>query len=443
MGQLISTYSLVAISALVITGCIAAAAIVIRKTNGGSAPPGPSGQAGRATLSSRALKNQHLSSDFILSAIEDGVVMVGRDKVIHLFNSAASKITGWPSQEAVGLDFHNVISLVNEKGEPYPKDAHPFDKALASSSTERDSKSWLATKNGKRLPISLIVSPIVEAKGSLTNGVVGVFRDITAERQEEEQRSEFISTASHEMRTPLAAIDGYLALALNEKISKVDANARKYLEKATVATQHLSVLFRDLLTSSKAEDGRLASYPAVVELGEIVEQVAEAGRFHAKEKGLDLRYIMSTDNDVSGGKVIRPLYYTNVDPNRIREVLQNIIDNAIKYTPEGTVTVRLTGDSSVAQIQIQDTGPGIPTEDLSHLFQKFYRVDNSMTRSVGGTGLGLFISKKIIELYSGRIWVESELGKGSTFFINLPRLTTGQALEMQKKQAATISPLDS
>jgi signal transduction histidine kinase len=179
----------------------------------------------------------------------------------------------------------------------------------------------------------------------------------------------------------------------------------------------------------------------VVEVGEIVQQAAEASRFNAKSKGLQLRYMVSKDQEKAQGQVMRPLYYAFIDPNRLREVLQNIIDNAIKYTPEGAVTVRLTGDISVIQIQVQDTGPGIPPEDVPHLFQKFYRVDSSLTRTVGGTGLGLFISRKIIEMSNGRIWVESTLGKGSTFFINLPRLTGEKALELQKRQASTVSPL--
>jgi signal transduction histidine kinase len=185
----------------------------------------------------------------------------------------------------------------------------------------------------------------------------------------------------------------------------------------------------------------LASYPKVIEFGEIMEQIADAARFSAQKKGLQLKYIVSGGNQVTGARVVRPLFYVYVDPNRIREVIQNLIDNAIKYTADGSVTIALTGDNSVAQIQVQDTGAGIPEEDIPHLFQKFYRVDNSMTRSVGGTGLGLFISKKIVELYNGRIWVESQVGKGSTFFINLPRLSTQQALQIQKTEASTLSPL--
>ncbi len=394
------------------------------------------------TVSEQVLKDSRLNSDFILSAIEDGVVMAGRDGAIQLFNPAAGTITGWAPADAVGSNFNSVLTLIDAKGQPVPAAQHPFAQAIATSKTVRNNNAQLTPKQGKQTVISIIVSPVLDSSGQPTGSVVGVFRDVTREKEEEQRRSDFISTASHEMRTPLAAIEGYLSLALNPKISQVDANAKKYIEKAATATKHLGVLFQDLLTSSRAEDGRLVSYPTVVEIGETVAQIVEAERFHAKEKGLTLNYAVSAASDVSGGKVVRPLYYVFVDPHRISEVLQNIIDNAIKYTMQGSVTVRLTGDASVVQIQVQDTGGGIPSEDIPHLFQKVYRVDSTATRTVGGTGLGLFISRKIIELYNGRIWVESQLGRGSNFFVNLPRLTTAQALDMQKKQAAVTSPLD-
>jgi PAS domain S-box-containing protein len=382
-----------------------------------------------------------VNSDFILNAIQDGVVMVGNDNMIQMFNPAASAITGWKTEEAIGFDFRTVLPLVDEKGQAVPDVGHPFSQALSTGQSVRASQAFLATRAGKPLPISLIVSPLLDKDGQPSGSVVGVFRDIAKETEEQKQRSDFISTASHEMRTPLAAIEGYLSLALNPKVAKIDENAQKLLVKAQMSTQHLGELFRDLLTSSKAEDGRLISYPAVVEVGEILEQVSEAARFKAKEMNLGLSYTLSAD-PAAAGKTVRPLYYAYVDPNRIREVFQNIVDNAIKYTMEGQVDVRLTGDNNITQVQVKDTGGGIAEADIPHLFQKFYRVDNSTTRTVGGTGLGLFICRKIVELYNGRIWVESELGKGSTFFINLPRLTSQQALEIQKRQASTISPLD-
>lgn len=392
------------------------------------------------TVSSRFLKDSRLSSDFILGAIDDGVVMVDRAQVIHLFNRAAGDITGWAANEAVGLDFNKVMPLVNAKNEPIRPEEHPFIQALVSGKAVRTSDLILNSKNGKQVSVSIVVSPLIEEPGNPAETAIAVFRDITAEKMQEQQRSDFISTASHEMRTPIAAIEGYLSLALNEKTAKIDDNAKNYLQKASDATKHLGELFADLLTSSKADDGRLASNPVVVEVGEIVEEITQNEQFKAKEKNLALKFVVSSDNSPAGAKVVRPFYYSFVDPIRITEVIQNLIDNAIKYTPEGSVTVRLTGDAGTVQVQIQDTGSGIPSEDIPHLFQKFYRVDNSATRTIGGTGLGLYICKKIVELYNGRIWLESSLGKGSTFFVNLPRLSAEQALETQRRQASVVSP---
>ncbi|HVX58339.1 MAG TPA: ATP-binding protein [Candidatus Saccharimonadales bacterium] len=402
---------------------------------------GVAAKKGGLAVSEQAQADSRLSSDFILGAIEDGVVLVGRDGKVNLFNPGASLLTGWKAEEAVSSDVYHVLALLDSKGHPLAPEQHPFAQAIQSGKAVRSSSTTLSTKSGKSIIISLVVSPILDEKGMATGNVVGVFRDITREAEQEQQRNDFISTASHEMRTPVAAIEGYLSLALNPKITTLDENGRKYIQKASDATKHLGQLFQDLLTSSRAEDGRIASYPVVIELGEVLTQVVENERFHAKEKNLTLNYAVSAPQDVAGAKVIKPLYYCFADPNRITEVLQNIIDNAVKYTAQGSITVRLTGDASVIQIQVSDTGMGIPSEDIPHLFQKFYRVDNTATRTIGGTGLGLFICKKILELYNGRIWIESQLGKGSTFFINLPRLTTEQALQMQQNQAGVSNPV--
>ena len=269
---------------------------------------------------------------------------------------------------------------------------------------------------------------------------------------EEKQRTEFISTASHEMRTPVAAIEGYLALALNDRVSTVDNRARDFLEKAHDSTQHLGKLFQDLLTSAKAEDGRLISHPSLVELGSYLEKLIADLRFTADKKGLSVEFNLGSANTIDATtvskttqKVIMPLYYVMVDPDRLREVITNLFDNAVKYTDQGKITIGLTGDDQVVQMYIRDTGVGIPAEDIPHLFQKFYRVDNSATRTIGGTGLGLYVGRKIVELYQGRIWVESEQGKGSIFYINLARLSNEKA-EAERQREATqtaINPINS
>lgn len=375
-----------------------------------------------------ALKDARKASSIILASIDDGVILIDAAGAIQSFNPAAEKITGWSAADAHKLDHHSVLRLVNDRGEPYSNDINPVDKSFIVKTPVRDNTASLKTHSDKLLSVDVSISPLLDDTGAL-KGVVAVFRDVSEERQEEKQRAEFISTASHEMRTPVAAIEGYLALALNEKVAQIDAKARDYLEKAHASTAHLGRLFQDLLTAAKSEDGRLSSHPVAMEMGQFLENLVNDIRFTAEKKGLKLDYLIGAGSDsvnatTNTQKVIRPLYYVHADPDRLREVVTNLFDNAVKYTEQGKITIGLTGDQKIVQFRITDEGQGIPAEDISHLFQKFYRVDNSATRTIGGTGLGLFISRKIIELYGGHIWVESVLGQGSTFFFNLPRLSS-------------------
>ncbi len=393
------------------------------------------------------LSDKNLESDIILNAIEDGVILIDAHNNIRVFNPAASRIIGWPAKEAVGLDFNLVVKLIDEKGNAYQPEVNPLVQVFTQKTTIRDHSAMLLTRSNKRTAVNLSVSPLFDKQGNV-NGSVTIFRDVSKERGEERQRAEFISTASHEMRTPVAAIEGYLALAMNEKVTTIDTKARDYLQKAHLSTQHLGQLFQDLLTSAKAEDGRLSSHPVVIEMGQFLEKLADDLRFTAQKKNLSMEFVMGTNNqtiDASGSqstKMVKPLYYVHADPDRLREVITNLFDNAVKYTDTGKISLGMTGNNEVVQFYVKDTGPGIPPEDISHLFEKFYRVDNSATRTIGGTGLGLFISRKIVELYGGRIWVESDLGKGSTFFVNLPRITNQKASEL-KATEAQASPLSS
>lgn len=415
---------------------------------------------GRSKKSGDSNDNSHLSAKLqddqlrfkvIIDNIEDGVIMIDEERVVRLINPGGATICGWAADEATGIDVGNVLMLVNAKGEPYATSDDPFARVFKGGQAIRDNGAFLMSREKKQLPISLNISPLFDDNKQVM-AAVAVFRDASDERAQEQQRADFISTASHEMRTPVAAIEGYLALALNAKVANIDSRARDYLEKAHSSTQHLGQLFQDLLTSAKAEDGRLTSHPVVVELGAFLEQLTNDLRFVAEKKGLFMEFVIgnsgatiNASSTAGSQKVVRPLYYVFVDADRLREVVTNLFDNAVKYTPDGKVSIGLTGDDAVAQCYIRDTGPGIPAVDLPHLFQKFYRVDNSATRTIGGTGLGLFICRKIVELYNGRIWVESELGKGSSFYINLPRLNAGQVASLQTNANASpaeMQPID-
>lgn len=379
-----------------------------------------------------------------LQAISDGIIVTDKDGIISLMNPAAAQMTGWIEQEAIGIDVSLVVNLAQEDGKELEADQYPFKRVFKTSQQTSNTLLLTDRTKAKKHIVSLVASPMFDKKTEALRGCVAVFRDVSEARQEEARRADFISTASHEMRTPVAAIEGYLALALNDKVSKIDTHARDYLEKAHASTQHLGKLFQDLLTSAKAEDGRLVSNPVVIDMADFIEQLTDGLRFSAEKKGLLMEFVIGSASEqaanVGGGKMVAPLYYVHADPERLREVIINLFDNAVKYTETGKISLGLTGNNDVVQLYVRDTGPGIGAEDIPHLFQKFYRVDSSTTRTVGGTGLGLFICRKIIEMYQGRLWVESALGQGSTFYINLPRLTATKAAELQAKEAGQLSP---
>lgn len=383
-------------------------------------------------------------ADVILQSISDGVITVDNQNIISSFNNGAENITGWTQEDAISLDVHSVMQFVDEKGTLYEVGKNPFDKVSTNHQEAKDNKAYLKTKSGKVISVALVVTPI--SIGEDNHGAVAVIRDVSEERQEEKQRAEFISTASHEMRTPVAAIEGYVALALNPKVAQIDGKARDYLLKAHASAQHLGQLFQDLLMAAKSEDGRLSSHPKVVEMSSFITELSSELRFSAEKKGLNVSLLLNSNGTSQNikQKVIAPLYYTYVDPDRIREALTNLFDNAVKYTDAGTISMGISGDDSGVQIFVSDTGQGIPPEDIPHLFQKFYRVDNSATRTIGGTGLGLFICRKIVELYEGRIWVESTLGKGSTFYMRFPRLSKEKAESVISAEAnvAPAAPVD-
>jgi len=399
-------------------------------------------QASNTTVADKvasSLKNAQALSEIIINSIADGVVLLDAKKNILMFNPGAEKITGWKKEDAIGLSADAVFKFVNEKNEPYQSGQDPFSKSIDQKTIIKDTSANISSVDEtKTIGISISVNPLIDQVGNITS-LIGVFLDVTEQRQADSARAEFISTASHEMRTPVAAIEGYLALAMNDKVCHIDTKAKEYLSKAHTSTQHLGKLFQDLLTSAKAEDGRLVSHPIVVEMSEYLEQLAEGMKFTAEKKGLLLEYQIGANQDsatTSPGdhQIVKPLYYTIIDPDRMREVLTNLFDNAIKYTETGKITFGITGDSKVVQVQVKDSGQGIPKDDLGHIFEKFYRVDNSATRAIGGTGLGLFITKKIVELYNGRIWVDSQPGEGSTFYINLPRISSQKATELLATQ---------
>lgn len=369
-------------------------------------------------------------ADIVINAISEGVIAINNSGVIELINPTAQRMVGWANQDALKLDYKSVLHLTTGDGKELEKSTDPIFSVLATNQPKRKSDLYVQTNAGKRTPIDLLVSPI----GSLGSGAIIVFRDITKQQAEEKAQADFISTASHEMRTPVASIEGYLGLALNANVSKIDEKARDFITKAHESAQHLGRLFQDLLDITKADDGRLKNDPKVIELVTFIKDIAGGLQQKADEKGL--RLFINPAVEKGGERNLEPIYYVNLDRDHLREVIANLVENAIKYTPAGEIVVAIKGDADSVLISIQDSGIGIPAEDLPHMFQKFYRVDNSETREIGGTGLGLYLCKRLVETMDGRIWVESEYKKGSTFFVELPRISHIEAQRLIEEAAA-------
>ena len=361
----------------------------------------------------------------ILDAVDDGVLAVNSKGNILAINPAAEQITGWNGSDAAGLVFNSVLKITNNEGGEMIEISNPVNRVLQTGENFTTRDLFIKTQSGKIVPIFLAVNSI----DGQNSGVVVVFRDISKELKDNREQAEFISTASHEMRTPVASIEGYIGLALNPATATIDVRAKSYLQKAHENTKHLGQLFQDLLDITKAEDRRLKNEPVVLDAIEFSRNIWEGLKPKAEAKGLS--YTFEPDNHKTGEKTLTPVFFIHADRDHLHEILNNLFENAIKYTPSGMVSVNITGDNNNVQISVKDSGIGIPAEDIPHLFQKFYRVDNSETREINGTGLGLFLSRKLTESIGGFLDVESEYKKGSTFTVKLPRITREKAEKLK------------
>jgi signal transduction histidine kinase len=249
-----------------------------------------------------------------------------------------------------------------------------------------------------------------------------LFREIEEKGRELEianqHKSEFLANMSHELRTPLNAILGYTELILDNIYGDVPEKIQEVLERLEKNGRHLLGLINDVLDLSKIEAGRLTLSLNEYSMGEVIQTVFTSVEALAAEKKLDLKVKVSKDLTTGKG-----------DEQRIAQVILNLIGNAIKFTNEGEVKVEATVSNETFLVSVSDTGPGLAEADQKKIFEEFHQADGSSTRAKGGTGLGLSISKKIVEMHGGRIWVESTLGKGSTFRFTLP-----VRVESQRKQ---------
>lgn len=370
-----------------------------------------------------AARNAGQRSSLMIEAVGNGIYGTGLNGNVIFLNKEAERILGYSFSDLKGMNFHDISHYAKPDGSPYPSAECKIQETARDGIVRRVSDEVFWKKNGEAVPVEYIATPITRA-GRPTGAVVA-FSDITerlrtakdllAAKETAEAankaKSEFLATMSHEIRTPMNAIIGMGELLEETELSKEQA---QYVRVFKSAGESLLDLINDILDFSKIESGRIDLEETDFNLEELVERTCEFLALRAHKKGVELNYSIGEDVPCA----------VNGDPTRLRQVMINLLGNSIKFIEKGEIYLQVSrreeaGDGLELLISVKDTGIGIPPDKLNSIFDKFTQADSSTTRKHGGTGLGLSISKKLANLMGGDIRVESEQGKGSTFYFTV------------------------
>ena len=346
----------------------------------------------------RLATQQRIQASRVLSHVGDGVFLIDSDGVIRLWNTAAEAITGLAANNVCGRSAEVALAGWQNVGPLVPVASRPGEQTEISQA-----ETVPLDIQGRELWLSI-------TGVAFTDGTVYAFRDVTNERRLEAIRSEFVATVSHELRTPLASIHG-AAMTLRERHERLDADTQEELmDMISEQSNRLAELVEEILLAGQLDAGslRIASEPFAPE--QLLRTTVEEARIRISD-GTTLEIYAPT-----------VLPYVVGDGARTRQVLANLIDNAVKYSPAGArVQVAAEQEGESIRFSVRDNGFGIASGEQSRIFDKFYRLDPDLRRGVGGSGLGLYISRELVRSMDGRIWVESGgLGRGSTFHIEFP-----------------------
>lgn len=367
----------------------------------------------RARVRSEIEFNQ---AKLILDSVGEGIYGVDANGTTTFFNAAAEAITGWTAEEMIGRSAHSLIHHSHPDGTPFPVQDCPIYKAIRDGFVHRSDKEVFWRKDGTSIPVEYTSAPLMPNEAPA--GVVVLFQDISdrkrrefAESQANQAKTDFLSNMSHEIRTPMNGVLGTVQLLLSTELTN---EQRRYAEIAQSSGSMLLALIDSILDLSKIEAGKTVIEKLNFDLTRTLDDVVGLWRIQCDLKGLE--FTLRVEDAV-------PLGLCG-DPGRLRQVLNNLISNAIKFTEQGGVTLHvdvasLERGSVTLRFSLCDTGIGMRPDQTKGLFQPFVQADSSTTRKYGGTGLGLAICKRLVELMNGEIGVISEEGKGSEFWFTV------------------------
>ena len=357
-----------------------------------------------------ALATEKAKDEAVLTSIADGCIVVNKSGKIIFINQIAQEMLGYTSKESIGKQWYEILHREDESGNPISPDKGAIRAALSSTTTTPTITSFYYLRRDRtRFPISRTVSPIA-LEGEII-GAVNIFRDITFEKEIDKAKSEFVSLASHQLRTPLTTISWYTEMILNGDAGKLISKQKEYFKEIYRSNQRMIGLVNTLLDVSRIELGTFPIEPAPTNIIELTQNEISEQKPQINTK--QIAFSFSFNKDIS---------VIFIDPKLLCIIIQNLLSNAIKYTPErGKVelTISLVDKNNIL-LKILDTGYGIPKQQQNQVFTKLFRADNVQEKDTEGTGLGLYIVKSVVEHAGGKIWFESEENKGSTFYVTLP-----------------------
>ena len=333
----------------------------------------------------------------IIENLTDGVILLNKKKQIEIINSPATELFNIGKKEAIGKCFVDLLDIEN-----IPE----IKKILIDKDRIRNIyREEVATLDGLHLEItSVLLKDEIEEKGFLI-----IIHDVTKEKLIEKMKTEFVSVAAHQLRTPLSAIKWTIRMILDGDAGEINEEQRELLEQTYISNERMIRLINDLLDVSRIEEGRLLYDQEDTRIEDVLDSVIEASQEMLRNKNMVLEV-----NKKETPKV-------RIDKEKIGVVIQNLLENAIKYTEQGgKIKITLDNDEKNVIFKIEDSGVGIPKSQQDRIFTKFFRAENVTRMETNGTGLGLYTTKNIVQAHKGQIWFESEENKGTTFYFTIP-----------------------
>lgn len=367
-------------------------------------------QAERLGTLLRAEQEEAEKGSAILEGIADGVMLADSDGRIVRFNSAAERILDIPRDAVLGQPLTRLVGLRGGSSSAW---ARTIDEWSANPDSFRPGQFVAERLEIGKKVVSVHLSPVHVVADEQFLGTVSVFRDITAEVEVDRMKSEFISNVSHELRTPMTSIKGYADLLLMGAAGTVGEQQEQFLKTIKANADRLSVLVNDLLNISKLDTGSSRIQSERVELRLLLDRIVRNAEMRALRDGKAMRFALDVPAD---------LPQITADSDKLTQIFTNLVDNAYNYTyAGGSISLRASLQDDKVLVAVSDTGIGIPDDFKDRVWGRFERnEEHALVMEAAGTGLGLAIVKTLVELHNGQVWFDSELGKGSTFYVALP-----------------------